>query len=40
MMLSMFGLLKKNLELQDKLPAKWLDNVPESPVTSGCVCFI
>lgn len=36
----MFGLLKKNLELQDKLPAKWRDDIPDSPVTSGCVFYL
>lgn len=39
-MFGLFGLLKKNLHDQGKLPVKYYDSIPDSPVTSGCVLYI
>ena len=39
-MLGLFGLIKKNLDMQNKLPAKYYDEIPSSPVTSGCILYV
>ena len=38
-MIGLYGIIKKDLDRQGKLPVKYYDEIPSSPVTSGCILY-